>query len=120
MRTFFLTALLIVPAFGYAATTLNSIITAFTSTIGTYLVPMLMGVALVVFIWGLVVFIAHAGDEKAVAEGKQRMIWGIVGLSAIVAVWGIVQLVILIFGIGGTPTCTPVQIGDDMTVTDCI
>lgn len=56
----------------------------------TTLVPILMGCAVVVFFWGVVKFVAHAGDEKAVEEGKQLIIWGLIGIFVIVALWGFV------------------------------
>ena len=57
------------------------------------IIPVLIGVAVVVFFWGLVKFIAHADDEKAVTEGKQFMIWGMVGIFIIVAFWSIVGFI---------------------------
>ena len=57
------------------------------------LIPVFIGVAVVVFFWGLVKFIAHADDAKAVEEGKQFMVWGIVGLFVIVALWSIVGFI---------------------------
>lgn len=58
------------------------------------LIPVLIGLALLLFIWGLVKFIFASGDEKEVAVGKQRMIWGIIALFVIVSVWGLVALLI--------------------------
>ncbi len=65
------------------------------------LIPIVSGLALLMFIWGLVKFITQSGDERAVAEGKQFMIWGIVALFCAVSVWGIVTVAQNIFGIGG-------------------
>ncbi|OGZ07800.1 MAG: hypothetical protein A3D65_05730 [Candidatus Lloydbacteria bacterium RIFCSPHIGHO2_02_FULL_50_13] len=57
------------------------------------IIPVLIGIAVVIFFWGLVKFIAHADDEKAVTEGKQFMIWGMVGIFVIVALWSIVGFI---------------------------
>jgi len=54
------------------------------------LVPLLVSIAILVFFWGMVKFIAHADDEKAVTEGRQLMIWGLVGIFVIIALWSIV------------------------------
>lgn len=59
----------------------------------TAIVPILIGCAIIVFFWGIVKFIAHTDDEKAVAEGKQIMIWGMIGIFVIVALWSIVGYV---------------------------
>ena len=54
-------------------------------------VPVLAGLSLLVFIWGLVKFIAKAGDEKGHEEGIALMKWGLLALfvmlsfSAIIA-----------------------------------
>lgn len=57
------------------------------------LIPLLIGCAVIMFFWGLIKFIAHADDEKAVAEGKQFMLWGMIGLFVVVALWSIVGFV---------------------------
>ena len=54
------------------------------------IIPVLMGLAVLVFLWGIVVFISHAGDEKKIEEGKQLIVWGLVGLFVIFALWSIV------------------------------
>lgn len=55
--------------------------------------------ALFAFFWGLAVFIFQAGDETARGRGKQVMLWGIIALFVIIAVWGIVALLQQIFGL---------------------
>jgi len=57
-------------------------------------IPVLVGLALVFFIWGIVVFIANSGNEQEQQVGKQKMIWGIVALFVIVAVWGLVEILV--------------------------
>lgn len=67
----------------------------------TVAVPVFAGIALAVFLWGLVVFMANAGNDQSRTAGKRHMVWGIVGLTALVAVWGIVLVVQELFGLGG-------------------
>ena len=50
----------------------------------------LMGVALLVFIWGLVKFLNNAGDKKGLEEGRNIMIWGVLALFVMVTVWGLI------------------------------
>lgn len=57
------------------------------------LVPLLTGVALLVFFWGLVEYISQAGSGAEVEESKKRMVWGIVGLFVITTIWGIVKFI---------------------------
>jgi len=54
------------------------------------LLPLLSTLAVVYFFFGIVRFINHAGDEKSRDEGKGIMIWGMVALFVMVALWGIV------------------------------
>ena len=44
------------------------------------------------FLWGVVEFIAGASSEDKRSQGKQHMIWGIVGLSIILGARGIIEV----------------------------
>jgi hypothetical protein len=55
--------------------------------------PIVVGIALLGFFWGLAKFIFAAGDEGKRDEGKKVMIWGIVGLFVMVSVWGLVRFI---------------------------
>jgi uncharacterized membrane protein YidH (DUF202 family) len=68
------------------------------------LIPIVIAIGLLFFIWGLVQFIAASGDEAAKDEGKRKMIWGVIALFVIVAVWGLVDLLASLVGVqtGGT------------------
>lgn len=89
------------------AQTLDSIIDDILGVIGSAM-PVAVGVALLVFIWGVVRMIAgmSMGDsDKAITEGKQRMVWGIVALFVIVSIWGIGALLeTMFFGNETVPT----------------
>jgi hypothetical protein len=63
------------------------------------LVPLLIALALVFFLWGVVTFILAAGDEDARSAGKSKMFWGIIALFVIVSVWGLVGLLNEITGV---------------------
>lgn len=59
----------------------------------------LLGVAIVVFMWGIIQYVLASGDEKKLAAGRSYMLYGIVGLTVMVAVWGFVNLLVYtIFG----------------------
>jgi heme/copper-type cytochrome/quinol oxidase subunit 2 len=62
-------------------------------TVVNSLLVITAGVAVLVFFWGLVVFVFKSGDEKSHTEGKNRMIWGIIALVVMVSVWGIIRFV---------------------------
>ncbi len=54
--------------------------------------PIVLGIALLVFFWGVVKFIFSSSQEGK-SEGKNFMIWGIVGLFVMVSVWGLVRFI---------------------------
>lgn len=64
------------------------------------LIPIVAGIALLVFFWGLTRFIMKAGDTSAVKEGRDLMVWGTIALFVMVSVWGILRFVQSDLGIG--------------------
>ena len=71
------------------------------------LVPLLLAIAVLLFLWGLVKFIANIGDETARAAGKSLMIWGMIALFVMVSFWGIIGYVQESLGLTGVPIVTP-------------
>lgn len=72
------------------------------------LVPILMAVALITFLWGVYkYFILGAADEKSRIDGRQFVLWGIIGFIVILAMWGLVYIIAntlgLRFGEGAPP-----------------
>jgi uncharacterized membrane protein len=70
---------------------LDSVVAGFGNLVAT-LIPILIALAFLVFVWGLISFILASGDEAAKEEGKRRMIWGVIALFVITAIWGILAL----------------------------
>jgi hypothetical protein len=63
-------------------------------TVNDYLVPVLIAIAFIVFLFGVYkYFILGAADEKSRTDGKQFVLWGVIGLVVILSVWGLVNLV---------------------------
>ncbi len=71
------------------------------------LLPVVISIGLLIFIWGMVVFIINSGNEQARAEGKKKMVWGIVILFVMVSVWGFVKLLQVLTGIENTAVTPP-------------
>ncbi|MDP3726546.1 MAG: hypothetical protein Q8R36_05120 [bacterium] len=63
------------------------------------LIPLLFGIALIGFLWGVAITILQADNEEKRKEGRQIMVWGIIGLFVMTAVWGIVIVIGGTFGI---------------------
>ena len=69
------------------------------------IILLLAAVAFVVFLWGVFEFIVHAGDASKREEGRNAILWGLVGLGIIFGAYGIINLALGTFGI---PTITKV------------
>lgn len=68
-------------------------ITKVQSEILTPIITLLTLAAFVLFLWGLVQFIAGSDDEEKRRTGQQHMIWGIIGLVIIFGANAIVSLI---------------------------
>lgn len=55
------------------------------------LIPLSVGVAFLVFFWGLATYIYKSADVQGKDEGRNKMIWGLVALFVMVSVWGLVR-----------------------------
>lgn len=52
------------------------------------------------FAWGLVEFIMNLGKDANNEEGKQHMLWGVVGMFIMASVYGIIALLDNTFSLG--------------------
>jgi hypothetical protein len=63
-------------------------------------VPIIIGLAFAYFIWGVAdYFIIHGDDETSRANGRQFVLWGVIGFVVLFSVWGIVWLLLSTLGI---------------------
>ena len=72
-------------------------------TILNSIIPILMVLGVLYFVWGVVTYVIK-DDEEAKKKGRNRIIYGILGLVVIVGLWGIVTMVIKTFGFDQTMT----------------
>ncbi|MFA6408266.1 MAG: hypothetical protein WCW36_02210 [Candidatus Paceibacterota bacterium] len=63
------------------------------------IILLLAASAFVVFLWGVFEFIAHAGDATKRKEGRDAILWGLVGLVIIFGAYGIINVALGTFGI---------------------
>lgn len=52
----------------------------------------LVSVAVLMFIIGVIKYVSAGGDEEAQQKARGTMIYGIIGIFVIVAVWGLVNI----------------------------
>lgn len=68
-------------------------------------VPLLIALAVVYFVWGVVAYVI-SDDEEAKSKGRDRIIYGIIGLAVIIAMWGLVRILTNTFNVGNTGVIT--------------
>lgn len=69
--------------------------------INTILVPLLIAVAFIVFLYGVFnYFILGGADEEKRTKGRTYIMYGIIGFVIIFSFWGIVNVVASLFGLG--------------------
>ena len=54
------------------------------------IIILLFAVALMIFVWGVIQYISKSDSDEGRAKGKSHIMWGILGLSIMTAVRGII------------------------------
>jgi len=62
------------------------------------IVPVLLALGVVFFVWGVVQYVIN-DSEEAKKKGRDRIIYGIIGLAVIIGLWGLVNLLRNTFGL---------------------
>lgn len=70
------------------------------------IVPALIALGVVYFIWGVISYVV-AGDEEKKSAGRNKMVYGIIGLAVIIALWGLVGVLTRTFGVDNPTTIVP-------------
>lgn len=60
--------------------------------LGNVVIPFLISLALVMFIAGIVKFVANGDNEEKREGGRNLMLFGIIALFVMVSVWGLVKI----------------------------
>ena len=103
-------ALFLLPAFVLAQTlpatntTLNSILVVIGSIV-KLLLPIVIGLGVIVFLWGVVQYMTSGADEEKKGEARNLMIYGIIGRFVMVSIGGLVAVLARTFNVGqgGSP-----------------
>ena len=57
------------------------------------IIVLLFSLALLYFLWGVFDFVRNSSSEDKRNDGKQHMLWGIIGMAIMVSAFGIVNLI---------------------------
>jgi hypothetical protein len=63
------------------------------------LIPFIIGLTVLFFLWGIFKLVFSAKDSEQRAEARGYIIWGIIGLAVMVSVWGLVNLLTSTFSL---------------------
>ena len=109
MKKVIITALALAPTLAFAQNlgNLQTLLTSIGRLVALAL-PIVVGIALLAFFWGLVKFIFAQGNEESKADAKKVMLWSIVALFVMISVWGLIQFANTALGI--TPSTSPTVI----------
>ncbi len=55
-------------------------------------IPLLAVLAIIIFFWGVIRYIASSGGAKEHVEGRQFLLWGIIALFVLFSIWGIIRI----------------------------
>lgn len=85
-----------------ADVTIGSLIASVNKVVINPLIIFLFSLALIMFMFGMVKFIANreSGSDKA-SDGKRNMFWGVVGMAIMMSVFGIMNFIANTLGIEG-------------------
>jgi succinate dehydrogenase hydrophobic anchor subunit len=71
--------------------TFRDVVDLFISLIN-FVIPVLVALALVLFLWGGVRYIYKASDAHGKGADKEVLLWGVIALFVLVSVWGILRI----------------------------
>jgi len=79
-----------------------------TCIINSSVIPLIFALASVSFVWGVVQYVINGDDEARKTKGRDFMLWGVIALTVMVSVWGLVSLLGSTFGVDNViPQVTP-------------
>ena len=63
------------------------------------LIALLFALALMFFLYGVFEFLANSDNEEKKTKGKSHMIWGIIGITIMMGVWTILNIILNTFNL---------------------
>ncbi len=69
------------------------------------LISLLMGLALLIFLYGCYEYISHSNESSARETGQMHILWGIVGMFIMLVAYGILGIAAGTFGLSDELDC---------------
>lgn len=87
-----------------SVSTIGDILCRFSGILNAVL-PVLIALGVVYFVWGVITYVVGS-DEEAKKAGRDRIIFGIIGLAVIIGLWGLVHILTNTFTLTNTSQIT--------------
>ncbi len=91
----------LLPVLAFAAVTDFTSFLANIQTLINKIIPVIIAITVLVFLWGIANYIMNAGDEEKRKEARQFIIWGLVGFVIMLGIWGLINVFVTAFGLEG-------------------
>lgn len=82
-------------------TDLKSLVTSLIDIIRGYIVPFIIALAIMFFLWGVFKTVTAEDDAKKRQEGIAYITYGIIGIAVMISVWSLVYLLTSTFFANG-------------------
>ena len=76
-----------------APNTFKGLVELLVGIINTAIIPLIFALSLLVFLWGVFQYMFFPYSEERRTQGRQVMMWGVIALTVMASVWGIVKIV---------------------------
>lgn len=73
-------------------TSIREILNGISSFMSTKIMPILVGLAILIFIRNIIVFIASSGNEKKREQFRKYMVNSLAAMFILISIWGIIGL----------------------------
>jgi len=98
-------------AFAQRSTDFASLVQRITTSILNPALILLMGIAVVLFLWGVVKYIQSGDKAEQRTESIRFMVWGVIALFVMVSVYGLITVIERTFNLDNSTIPTPPQFG---------
>ena len=102
---------LFLPTFAFAVgefTEAKDLVDGLTKFMNETLIPAIFALGFLVFIWGMYkTFILGGSDEEKQSEGRQLMMYTVIGFVVMISLWGIVNLLASSLNLGSQQITPP-------------
>jgi hypothetical protein len=77
--------------------TFAQVVDNFIAAIVKPIVPFIIGLTVIYFLWGVTMYIKNGASEDERDAGKQKMVYGIIALAVMLSFWGLAAVIMATF-----------------------